>query len=123
MPFLNTPAIALVDPTEDLWELREPLSYQAEEGEVYTVPAGYRSAELASVPQLPFIYLFFERADTHLPGILHDWLCSEANEGRFHRPTADALFYEALRSQGIGFFRAKLMWAAVRGYTALTWRG
>ena len=109
MPFKNHADITLIDEDKDLWEVDTPLVYEANDGTIYTVPEGYISHQLASIPRLPLMYLVFKGPDTHRPGILHDYLCRQID-----RKKADAIFYEALRSEGVGVIRARLMWSAVR---------
>ena len=80
---------------------------------VFTVPVNFE-CDLASIPRLPLTYLLFKGPETHAPGILHDYLCRTKE---VKRKEADAVFYRALRSQGVGYLRAKMMWLAVRGYS------
>ena len=108
MPFLNNLDAILVDPEQDLWELDSPLIYIANDKMRYHVPRGFR-CDFASVPRLPVTWMIFKGSDTHRPGVLHDYLCDTVP-----RHTADNLFYEALRSEGVGVVRARLMWVAVR---------
>lgn len=115
MPFANALKVVLYHLDDDIWELNEPLVYVSEHGKRFEVPRGFL-CDLASIPRLPLTYLLFKRADTHRAGVLHDYLCRSK---RVRRATADALFLEALRSDGVGAIRARIMWAAVRAY-ALT---
>ncbi len=114
MPFENHADITLIDEEKDLWEVDTPLVYKDAAGIVYTVPEGYVSHNMASIPRLPLMYLVFKGPDTHRPGILHDYLCTLSKTGDFKRSKADDLFYEALRSEGVGVVRARMMWSAVR---------
>jgi hypothetical protein len=108
MPFIGELNVVLVNPAEDEWVLNEPLRYLANNGELYIVPAGFPN-DMASIPRLPVVWWLFKFADTHRPGVLHDYLIRNTPRKR-----ADAVFFEALRSEGVGWVRAKMMWAAVR---------
>ena len=113
MPFTTPLDAFLVDQVNDRWELHTPLVYTSMGGQRYAVPAGFRS-DLSSIPRLPLVYMLLKRGDTHRAGVLHDYLCRYQI---VRRGQADALFYEALRSDGVGRVRAWLMWAAVATYT------
>jgi len=112
MPFKNHADIILIDEDKDLWKVDKTLIYISNDGGTYKVPKGYISHNLASIPRLPLLYLVFKGSDTHRPGLLHDYL-----SGVINRKKADSLFYEALRSEGVGIVRARLMWLAVRLYS------
>lgn len=111
MKFLDELDATQIDIDNDKWELDSPLRYEADNGTLFTVPAGYVSHQFASIPRLPVVWLMFKRADTNRPGVLHDWLLTQHT-----RMFADAMLFEALRSEGVGYLRAKSMWAAVRLY-------
>ena len=49
--------------------------------------------------------------DYRCGAIIHDWLYHMRDRPRAE---ADAVFYDAMRAAGVGWYRAKKMWAAVR---------
>lgn len=98
-----------------MWKLTQPLAFRSlVAGRVFVVPVGFLT-DFASVPRLPLAYLL--TGDTvHAPAVLHDWLIRERV---VQRATADAIFLEAMEADGISWWRRKLMWLAVRSYTAV----
>lgn len=116
MPFLTELDVILKDNEDDLWELDRSLIYRDKLGALWEVPRGF-TCDMASIPRLPLTWWLFKGADTHRAGVLHDWLCRQAEQGLIQRAHADEIFYEALRDDGVGIIRAKAMWAAVRGYS------
>lgn len=109
--FLNEPHLAIVG-NGDTWRLTEPFEVEIEEDdgriERIIVPAGM-DTDLASVPRLPGAYLLFANRGRR-SAILHDYLYAA------HRPRAwaDAVFREAMRNEGVGFFSRFFMWLGVR---------
>lgn len=74
-----------------------------------TVPEGY-STDFASVPRLPLTYLFAGNT-AHRSALLHDWLYSQ---GRMPRELCDLVFLEAMKAEGVSWWRRSLMYRAVR---------
>lgn len=92
--------------------LLSPLVYQSDRlGRIITVPAGFET-DYASVPRLPFAYLFFggiaKKAAT-----LHDYLY---RTGLVSRADADATFKEAMLVSDVSGWRAWPMYAGVRAF-------
>lgn len=114
--FLTPVCTELVDKDKDIRKVVAPLVYLDKRGDKHVVPDGFLS-DLASVPPTPLMRYFFRRADTEASAILHDWYCVTED---ITREEADRLFYECLRSDGVGFIRAQMMWAAVRSYAVVT---
>ena len=82
------------------------------------VPAGFET-DFASVPRF-FTRLFPTTGEWSKPAILHDWLYVSAQGcSRF---MADALFREAMIQEGVPFWRAWLMWLAVRTFGRGGWK-
>ena len=92
------------------WRLLDTFTYDSEvAGARITVPAGFVT-DFASVPRLPFVFLL--TGDTaHMAAVIHDFLYTTK---LFPRETADAVFYEAMRSTGVPRWRAWTMWLGVR---------
>jgi len=87
------------------------------------VPAGFVT-DLASVPRWPLAFMLAGNAG-QAGALLHDWGYSFR---LFPRAQADALFFEALTTDGtaVGIppepeWRARLMWAGVRAGGWLRW--
>lgn len=91
------------------WRLTEDLVY----GDI-TVPKGfitnYASIEVFHNIFLFPIYALFAGYGNYASTI-HDYLYSRKT---MSRKDADEVFYQALRSEGVAKWRAKLMWAGVR---------
>lgn len=92
------------------WIVDEPLEYySAILDTVVVVPEDF-TTDFASVPRLPFIFLFF--GDTgQAAAVIHDYLyqitiCS--------RKTADAVFEEALGVSGMPKWKRKMMYLGTR---------
>lgn len=99
------------------WRLEEALGYRGRDAS-FIVPAGFRT-DLATVPNaltwLAPRYGVYSRA-----AVLHDWLCVEADEGRFERRHADGIFRRSMRELGVSLPRRWMMWAAVRAASGLS---
>jgi hypothetical protein len=92
------------------WKLLAPLVYQSDLlGKAVIVPAGFVT-DFASVPRLPVAFLLAGNCG-HEAAVVHDWLYTTHDTDR---PTADAVFREAVQAGGDPGWRAWLMWAGVR---------
>lgn len=100
------------------WVLLSPLEYESTGGQVYTVPAGFRT-DFASVPRVPMAY-WLAGSTAHRPAVLHDFLVGSP---LVSRRQADDIFLEAMLSLGMPRWRARLMHLAVRSYTAALFGG
>lgn len=112
--FLSPLRVEAIDDTH--WKLLDGLIYDSEVPGVgrIIVPKGF-TTDFASVPRLPLAFLLFG-GRANLAATLHDWLYTR---GIFPKRVADAVFYEAMRSTGIGWWTAWWMWIGV----ACTWGG
>lgn len=82
------------------------------------VPAGFET-DFASVPRLPLAYLL--AGDTaHEAAVIHDYLY---RTGKADRKTADEIFLEAMKAQGIPAWRRRLMYWAVRTFGGSSYKG
>lgn len=117
MPFRNALNAILISHSPEQWRLHEALSYYSPRtGRTYTVPAGF-TCDFASIPRVPVAYVVFKTGRTHRAGVLHDYLCRHL---LVPRARADDIFHEALRSDGMNWIAAWIMWAAVRVYSITT---
>ncbi len=95
----------------DLWQVVEDLHYDGNDRR-FTVPAG-TTTDFASVPKL-LRWFIPKYGRYNKAAVLHDYLVSEAEAGRFDRSDADGLFRRAMRELNVGYLRRRLMWAGVR---------
>jgi hypothetical protein len=110
MPFL-TDRIVVEEISDVRWRVLEPIVYQGNR-ELLTVPDNFET-DFASVPQfLTWLVPTYGRYTK--AAILHDWLWTEVDAGRFDRADADGIFCRAMRELRVPFLRRWLMWAAVR---------
>ncbi len=94
------------------WRVESPLVFFSEtQGEI-TVPVGFLT-DFASVPRLPFAYLFFgDRA--HAAAVVHDWLCRiDYPMCRITWAAAAVVFLEAMKAEGVPFYQRWPMYSAV----------
>lgn len=85
-------------------------------GYCITVMKGFQT-DFASVPRIPLIYASFGNlAKSHGPAVVHDALLRYTLT---NQETADKIFYELLKRNGLGKFKAWLMYRAVRAFGGL----
>ena len=108
--FLTPLDCTLVDDRDGLWRLDSPLVYFSEicKGKI-DVPVGF-TTDFASVPRLPFIYALYGDRNRKA-ATLHDYLYRNKV---FTRAKCDAIFREAMRSDGESWPVAFAMWLGVR---------
>lgn len=83
---------------------------------ILTVPAGF-TTDFASVPRFGIVYaLFGDRG--HASATVHDYLLVT---GMVDRSTADLVFAEALRAEGVVWGLRHFMYAGVRVGTLIAW--
>lgn len=75
------------------------------------VPAGF-DTDLASIPRIVWPVISPMNAKLVRPAILHDWLYRMTES--YSRKECDIIFYDSLRLEGIGVWRASMMYYAVR---------
>jgi hypothetical protein len=115
--FLDTLDFHLEGPTSKRVVLDAPLRYLRRPGLTITVPEGFVN-DLASVPKL-LTALAPRWQQSARAGVLHDYLY---RVGLHSRREADVIFREALRADGVGWFRAWVMYRAVRRFAGTPWR-
>lgn len=120
------------DETE--WTLLEPFRYwltKLNEGDVITVPAGFKT-DFASVPRA-FWTVLPPWGRYGKAAIVHDYLyanmgivrISHDGEperwGNFTRKESDDIFRDAMAVLGVSFIKRNIMWAAVRTFAGPCW--
>lgn len=119
----NNPSLVLDEVRNGVqtWRLVSNLVWETKVGGGFfmvIVPAGFVS-DFASTPR--FFWRFCPpTGEWSKPAILHDFLYVHPNGcSRF---MADALFREAMLEEGVPFWRAWLMWLAVRCFGRGGWK-
>ena len=111
MPFLSELVVKKIG--DKRWELKEELKYQPLQGHLITVPIGFRT-NFASVPRIPIAFLL--AGDTaQKSATVHDYLYSGI-EHRFSRKRADEILLQAMKEEGLWWWRRSLMWIGVRWF-------
>lgn len=104
---------------EHRWLLLAPLAYQAEDGEVYIVPAGFET-DGPSIPRAFYVTTppvgKYDQA-----GVLHDFLYSVNSP--VSKVDADSLFREAMKSCGVGLYTRTKMYLAVKFFGKHAYKG
>jgi hypothetical protein len=91
------------------YTLLAPLRYySALLDETIEVPTGFFT-DFASVPRVARVFITGHGKD-RWAATVHDYLYSIG----YHRKTADEVFLEAMASSGVGLFKRRLMYRAVR---------
>ena len=95
--------------------LTQDLHYRCENGEVITIPKGFKT-DFASVPKAFQSIINFWGLHG-LPAILHDYLYSqECDLKDITRHKADSIFYHAMLRFGMSRIKAYTMYCALRGF-------
>ncbi len=119
MPFLDRLDFHTESPTSKVVILDSRLRYQASDGRVYTIPAGFRT-DLASVPwwlnSLAPPWQQSARA-----GVLHDCAYRWEEVWKSGRAAADELLYTGLRDDQTSWLRAQAMLRAVSWFGGEAW--
>jgi hypothetical protein len=119
MPFLDVLDFHTESPTSQVVILDSRLRYQARNGVVYTVPAGFRT-DLASVPW----WLRSLAPPWHQSGragVLHDCAYRWDEVWKLGRDAADELLYAGLRDDHADWLRSQAMLRSVRWFGAAVW--
>lgn len=106
-----------------VYTLMEPhgLTIKWRDKEPFVVPCGFNS-DGASVPRF-FWRLVFPPGDpkARRAGFAHDYLYRYHPNG-WTKAEADKMFYDLLREDGVGFFRAKLAYWGIKFFGHIAWR-
>lgn len=111
MAFLSELVLVPCEGTK--WKLNSPLSYSVP-GVDITVPAGFKT-DLASIPRAVRPLISVHGKHTRA-AVIHDYLYSiqKINGEWIKRSKADKVFHLAMLELGVGRFKARIMWSAVR---------
>ncbi len=101
--FLNDLIVECIN--DDKWRLDESLIYESDIAGTIKIPAGFET-DFASVPRLPFIYMFFG-SEAHKAAVVHDYLYRYAV---VERSVADKVFREAMSVSGVGWKRIPMFY-------------
>ena len=95
------------------FRLLKSFRYIATNGEVTEVPVDFLRNG-ASSPKFWWRVMGSPFVGKHrLPSVIHDWLWTRARRGLCSYSYANLMFWDGLRSRGMGPVKAWLMWAAV----------
>jgi hypothetical protein len=93
-----------------IWQLRDPLRYaSALLNGIISAEKGFVT-DFASVPRLPFAWMLAGGV-ANRAAVIHDLLYQCGNVAR---EVADSVFLEAMEVLGVGWFRRRAMFMAVR---------
>lgn len=88
--------------------------------ESFRIPSGFKT-DFASVPRI--FRGFAGRFGRHASAaIIHDYLCEEANAGRYDRNRADSIFLVSMKCLGVYWYRRYPMYWFVALYTKTKWK-
>ena len=108
--------LILIDVDGDSWILDEPFGYMSKAGNRIMVPSGFVT-DLASVPRL-FWRIFPKSGPYNKAAVIHDWMY---RNHLFDRYDCDDIFLDAMLFDGVGYFKAHLIWAGVRLGGCIPW--
>lgn len=80
-------------------------------GEFFVIPKGFKT-NLANIPKLAWPIMAPAHSSLIRPAIIHDWFYRKTCD--FTRKQTDLIFYHMLLNDGITYFRASMMYYAVR---------
>lgn len=111
MSSFTTPLVGSWNDEMTLFALTEPFNFYDVGGKNYSVPVGFVT-DFASIPKwlqwfFSFIGLYGKAA------VLHDYLYATELVSRFR---ADWIFLRAMRVLGVGKFKRRMMYRAVRKF-------
>ena len=79
--------------------------------QIFVIPKGFKT-DLASIPRVSWLFIAPAHSLLIKPSIIHDWLYQ--NGCIFERKKVDAIFYRMLIDNNVSFFKASIMYYAVR---------
>lgn len=99
----------------DLWETHETFDMYTPEDEHIHIPSGFQY-DKGSVPRWAWKLIPRDDRKGIIPFLVHDFLYEKQSIGGqpILRKYADQIFYDLLRQEGMGWFRAKMAYRAVR---------
>lgn len=115
MSFLSDINVSRPAGSNGQWTLLAPLIYKGNT-QTFTIPKGFRT-DFASIPPI-FFTLFPKNGRYDAAAIVHDWLYVTQPVSR---KDADGIFRKIMKELGVGFFRRRIMYYAVRVGGAFAW--
>lgn len=113
MSSFTTPLIGEWNDEMTLFTLTEPFDFYDVAGKNYNVPIGFVT-DFATIPKL--LRIFFSPIGLYgKAAVLHDYLYTVGITTRFR---SDWIFLRAMRVLGVGKFKRRLMYKAVRVFGA-----
>lgn len=117
MPYPRFGELALIQGSDYGWYLGRPLQFELAPGELREAPAGMPT-DGASIPRAArVVFDVWGRAGR--PAVMHDYLY---RYGLTDRAAADRAFLAGLEAEGMGWWKRKTMYAAVRTGGWVVWR-
>lgn len=108
--FVGRVAIYQLEGHDGHWfALLEDLSYEDEDGSIYTAPAGTLT-DFASIPRAVW-WLWPKNGKHSAPAIIHDHNCTVR---RLPSPKVHAIFRRGLKARGCSRVTQLVLWLAVR---------
>uniref|UniRef100_A0A6M3L2L9 Uncharacterized protein n=1 Tax=viral metagenome TaxID=1070528 RepID=A0A6M3L2L9_9ZZZZ len=97
-----------------IWKLDSPLEYESDLLGLIEVPGGFET-DLASVPRVPFVYMFWG-GKAHREGVIHDYLFRIDSVPLASYSQANEVFFEAMKVRGKPVYvRYPMWWGVVLG--------
>ncbi len=101
-----------------LMTLTAPLIYLDSKGRRWEAPRGLRF-DGASIPRILWSFVGGPyEGDYRRGALMHDAGCADQSRPRAE---VDWMFYDAMRCDGVGFWKAKLIYTAVRRFGWIAW--
>lgn len=124
-------------PGRDSNRLKERIFYDDRETGIKVCVESEFVSDLASIPTFARFFVSNDDYRVVRPSLIHDWIYRHTDgklaaftfNNRFYpkaklsRATADKLFYNALRCEGVSKFKSFFMWLAVRVGGWRKWNG
>jgi len=109
----------------DTFVVTDPISYSNGLGETQTVPVGTQT-DGATIPRILWGIVGHPLMSSYVKAaVVHDYHCTQAwASGDYHRRViADSLFRYLLNQSGVGFWKASILYFAVRwwGWISYIW--
>jgi len=111
--FIGTLKLEEVIPGEE-WMLLDPLSFVRKNGAIYTAEELFHT-DGASIPKWLWSLVGGPLSGKYAKSaVIHDKLC---RSGIVPRKKADKIFLEAMKADGVAFWKRRAMYMAVRAYS------
>jgi hypothetical protein len=103
------------------WRLTGELAYTHYDYGTIVVPTG-TVTDFDSIPRLPFAHWLLKNS-TVTGAVVHDYLYSTGciNDDPITRAQADKVFLDAMKDEGVGWWRRRMIWTGVRTGGWIAW--